>query len=232
MLEKDFDLVGIRVEGLVAGYVRQDELAEGLCGDYLRAFTPKDDLVPDTANLIEVVKSLSINKQCFVTVLNRVGAIISLRDLEKPPMRMFLFGLITLNEMMMTEIIRGRYPDDSWQDCISAQRLSKAKQLQKERLRRGQKVDLVDCLQYGDKGWILSYDADMRNAFGQESRRAARKAIKEMEDLRNNLAHTQEIIPTGWQRIVIACSRLEDNLEHIVDRLHLLAQIQAGNESH
>jgi hypothetical protein len=46
MLEKDFDLVGIRVDGLVNGYVRQDELTEGLCRDHLRAFTPEDDLVP------------------------------------------------------------------------------------------------------------------------------------------------------------------------------------------
>ena len=59
-------------------------------------FTPDDDLVPDTANLIDVVKSLAINQQCFVTILDRVGAIITLTDLEKPPMRMFLFGMITM----------------------------------------------------------------------------------------------------------------------------------------
>jgi hypothetical protein len=198
----------------------------GICRDHIRTFSLGDDLVPDSANLIEVVKSLAINAQCFVVILDRVGAIITLSDLEKPPMRMFLFGMITLGEMLMTEIIRHRYSDGSWRKFISAQRLAKAEQLQGERLRRGQKVDLVDCLQYGDKGWILSYDEEIRSALGQESRSSARRTVKELETLRNNLAHTQEIIPDGWQRIVIACSRLDQTLEMIADRWSLLKQPQ------
>jgi hypothetical protein len=227
MVEKDFDLVGVREEGLVTGYVRREDLSIGICRDHMRPFDPSNDLVPDTANLIDVVKSLAINEQCFVTILDRVGAIITLRDLEKPPMRMFLFGMITLGEMLMTEIIRHRYSDGSWQRLISAQRLAKAKQVQEERSRRGQKVDLVDCLQYGDKGWILSYDEDIRKALGQESRNYARRAVKELETLRNNLAHTQEIIPTGWHRIVIACSRLEQHLATTAERLDVLKQPKA-----
>jgi hypothetical protein len=222
MTEKNFDLVGIRQDGLVAGYVRRDDLTSGRCLDHLRLFTPEDDLVPDTANLTEVVKSLAINRQCFVTILDRVGAIITLTDLEKPPMRMFLFGLITLTEMLMTEILRTRYHDGTWKDRLSAQRLEIARRLQEERSRRGQQVDLVDCLQYGDKGWILSYDEDFRMALGQQSRKEARRAVNEMETLRNNLAHSQEIIPSGWQRIVIACSRLEHNLETIAEKMNLL----------
>ena len=56
---------------------------------------------------------------------------------------------------------------------------------------------------------------------GHNSRRETRNAFKDFENLRNNLAHTQEIIPSGWQRIVIACSRWEDNLEKIVEDFHI-----------
>jgi len=227
MAEKSFDLVGVRQDGLVEGYVRREELASGCCGDYMHPFTPDDDLVPDTANLTEVVKSLAINKQCFVTILDRVGAIVTLSDLEKPPMRMFMFGIITLGEMVITEIIRHRYRDGSWQEFLSAQRLDKAKAFQEERQRRGQNVDLVDCLQYGDKGWIISYDEEFRQAIGVESRKEMRKAVKEMETIRNNLAHTQEIIPTGWPRIIIACSRWEQNLENLPERMARLKQPKA-----
>ena len=90
--------------------------------------------------------------------------------------------------------------------------------------RRGQKDDLIDCLQFGDKGWILCYDEDFLNALEQSSRTQARKAVKELETLRNNLAHAQEIIPDGWQRIVIACSRFEKNLQTMADQLNLLKQ--------
>jgi putative nucleotidyltransferase with HDIG domain len=46
-----------------------------------------------------------------------------------------------------------------------------------------------------------------------------REALKELEMLRNNLAHTQAIIPDGWQRIVIACRRMEQNLETVQNLL-------------
>jgi len=219
MQERGFDLVGLRRDGLVEGYVRLEDLNSGVCGDHFRPFTPDDDLVPDTANIISVVKSLAINEQCFVTILDRVGAIITLTDLEKPPMRMFLFGMITIIEMNLTEILRRRYADGSWQELLSDQRVAQAKKLQDERNRRGQQVELIDCLQFGDKGWVLTHDEELRTALGHKSRRESRTAIKEFETLRNNLAHTQEIIPSGWQRIVIACSRWESNLERSVEDL-------------
>ncbi len=217
MDEKNFDLVGVRQNGLVEGYVRRDELTSGLCGEHFHSFTPDDDLIPDTANLIDVVQSLAINQQCFVTILDHVGAIITLTDLEKPPMRMFLFGMITMIEMTMTEVLRQLYPDNSWQEFLSEKRIDIAKKLQEERTRRGQQVELLDCLQFGDKGWIITYDEKLREKLGHKSRKETRNAIKELETLRNNLAHTQEIIPSGWQRIIIACSRWESNLERSAD---------------
>jgi len=216
LLERDFDLVGLRRHGLVCGYTRRERLTAGRCGDHLIPFCPESDLIPETSNLVDVVRSLAINRQCFVTVLDQPSAIITLPDLEKPPMRMFLFGLITIGEMLMTDYLRHKYGDDAWQELLSPARLTKARELQAERQRRGQSVELIDCLQYGDKGWILSYDRELREVLGHASRRETREAVKEMEMLRNNLAHTQAIIPSGWQRIVIACSRMERNLERLM----------------
>lgn len=219
MLARDFDLVGIRQDGVVTGYARRDDLSHGVCGDHRREFSATDDLVPDTAPLTGVVRSLAINTQCFVVILGRVGAIVTLSDLEKPPMRMFLFGTITLGELLMTRVIRLRHGDGSWQQYLSAPRVAKAEELQQERRRRGQDVDLVDCLQYGDKGTILSHDDDFCAVLGFASRREARRAVKEMETLRNNLAHAQPIVAAGWPRIAAACSRFEDDLEGLVARL-------------
>ncbi len=215
LLEKNFDLIGIRREGLVCGYARRETLTSGKCGDHLVPFCTDSDLIDETASLVDVVRSLAINRQCFVTVLDQPTAIITLDDLEKPPMRMFLFGLITIAEMVMTDILRNKYADGSWQELLSETRLAKARILQEVRERRGQKIELIDCLQYGDKGWILSYDREVREALGFASRREIREVVKDMEALRNNLAHTQAIIPSGWQRIVIACSRMERNLERL-----------------
>ena len=215
LLDKDFDLAGIRHDGLIRGYARREALTSGRCGDHLAPFCAGSELVTASASLVEVVRALAINRQCFVTVLDQPVAIITLEDLEKPPMRMFLFGLITISEMVMTAILRAKYADGSWQQLLSPARLAKARDLHGERERRGQRVELIDCLQFGDKGGILSHDEAFRESLEFKSRREVRDAIKELEMLRNNLAHTQAIIPQGWKRIVIACSRLERNLERL-----------------
>ena len=198
LFDKDFDLVGIRRDGLVCGYARRDSLNSGQCGDHLIPFC-NSDLVSETASLVDVVRSLNLNRRCFVTVLNQPAAIITLDDLEKPAMRMFLFGVVAITEMVMTDLLRLKYADGSWQELLSETRLAKAKALHEERARRGQNVDLLDCLQFGDKGWILSYDEEWRKTVGYQSRREMREALKDLEMLRNNLAHAQAIIPHAWQ---------------------------------
>lgn len=45
---------------------------------------------------------------------------------------------------------------------------------------------------------------------GLESRRSAKKVIREMESLRNNLAHAQDIVTYDWGQIVRLAGRLEE----------------------
>ncbi len=213
LADRDFDCAGLRVQGLVRGYVRREDLGAGRCGEHLISFGAEDQLLPESASLVAVVGVLSHHRRCFVTLLDQPAAIITLSDLEKPPMRMFLFGVITLAEMAMTEILRRNYGGEAWRDALSPARVQKAVELQAERERRGQRAELIDCLQFGDKGAILSYDKAFQEALGFTSRREVRQAVNELEMLRNNLAHTQAIVPDGWQRIVIVCGRMEQNLE-------------------
>ncbi len=212
LAERDFDLVGVRRAGLVDGYARRKDLLAGVCGDHARPFT-EDDLVADGEPLVAAIRSLAINQRCFVTVLGRAGAIITLHDLEKPAVRMLLFGMITLVEMLAVREIRQQFPADSWREAVSPERLAKAEALQQERLRRQSSVDLLDCLQFSDKGQILLRDPDLLQTGVFASRREGKKALKELEALRNNLAHSQAIVPDSWQRIAIFTGRLEHLLE-------------------
>jgi hypothetical protein len=217
MTDHDYDLAGVRRDGIICGYVRRSELSDGCCGDHLRPFGP-DDLVTESDSLQKVIESLAINDQCFVTLLDRVVAIVTLSDLEKPPMRMFLFGMITITEMILTRMIAESWPDGSWRSLLSAGRLSKAEELLAERVRRNKKVEVLDCLQFSDKSQILLRNPafmELLKRLGMGSRNAALQAAKELEMLRNNLAHTQEIIPDGWQRIAVYATRLEILLESL-----------------
>ncbi len=102
-----------------------------------------------------------------------------------------------------------RFSDESWARYISPARLEKARQLQEERRRRSQDARLLDCLQFSDKAQIVVRDETLRSQAGFASRRRGDEVIKSLERLRNNLAHTQDIIAFDWQTIVAIVENLE-----------------------
>lgn len=213
MVERGFDLIGVREGGVVTGYALREDLDSGCLGDHRHPFGP-DDLVAGSASLSETVRSLHINGRCFVTILDRVGAIVTLRDLEKPAVRMWLFGMITVLEMVITRRIRAAFPGETWSVHLSDDRLSMATALREERLRRGQSPDLLDCMQFSDKATLLLKQPGLVEAWRFSSQREARRVFKELQSLRNNLAHTQEFITSDWQIVV----RLSGWIENLVGK--------------
>jgi hypothetical protein len=210
---RGFDRLGVRVDGVVRGYVERDALDRGRLRDHLRPFE-RDDLVADSASLQEVIRSLAVNDRCFVTVLGEAAAIVTRQDLEKPPVRMFLFGMVTVLEMLVTRAVEEGYEGEGWRDLVAPGRLAKAEALQAERARRGRPVRLLDCLQLTDKGQLAVGLPALRDRLGPElSGKGLKRALKELEELRNHLAHSQEIVPASWERI----ARFTQNLDALLD---------------
>ncbi len=115
LAELDFDAAGVRVAGWVAGYVLRDELKDGTCGGHLRPFkTPA--LLDENSTFADAIAILDRADRVFVKMLGPVGAIITRSDLQKPPARMWLFGLITILEMAFSELIDEHYEDNEWTD--------------------------------------------------------------------------------------------------------------------
>jgi len=215
MLARGFDLAGVRIDGLVAGYVSHDDLEGGSCGDHLRPFGP-DDVVRDDASLQEVIQSLGVNLRCFVTVHGHAAGIVTMHDLEKPPVRMFLFGMITILEMLITRHVEAAFPGDAWTVHVATGRLAKARELLAERQRRGVACQLLDCLQFSDKGQLALRIGNVAARLAPNmSGKEAKRALQELETLRNHLAHGQEMISSSWDRIVRFSSRLDELLESI-----------------
>ena len=210
-LENSRDPVGgVRRDGRVVAYVRAADLESGgSCAEHGRAIEDRR-VVQHRASLPEVVERLGGEVEyCFVSVLGQIDAFVARPHFEKPPARMWLFGMITIAEIYLTETIEAVYPDDVWTDLISTGRMRKARELHAERRRRLQPVRLVDCLQLADKMQILIREERWRNEFGFASRRQGETWIKELGSLRNNLAHAQPIVPLNWEMIVEAAGRVE-----------------------
>ncbi|NQU23285.1 MAG: hypothetical protein HQ567_18555 [Candidatus Nealsonbacteria bacterium] len=210
MDERGYEVVGVREQGLVTGYVNKEELDDGACGDAMRRFE-EGEVLAESVCLPTLVGLLNTAPRVFVTSLGRVGGIATRSDLLKPPVRMWLFGMITIIEMGLARAIEGRFPDEGWKALLSAGRLEKAETLLAERKRRNQELDLLDCLQFSDKGLITLKDETLRGQIGYASRNRGEQAIKGLEALRNNLAHAQDIIACDFDTIV----RLTENLDKV-----------------
>lgn len=205
---RDFDVVGVRQDGLAVGYVERASLAEGLCGEHLRAFED-GTVISDLAPLADVVLGLARSPRLFVRALGAVGGIVTRSDLQKPPVRMWLFGLITLVEMRMGRLVAQLCPGESWREFLSAGRLQKAEALLEERRRRSQNLQLLDCLQFSDKAQVIARHETIRRLTRFTSRRQVEDACKALESLRNNLAHSQDILTTDWETVVVLASELD-----------------------
>jgi hypothetical protein len=208
MEKRIFDVVGVRQEGVVAGYVERADLCAATCGEQVRAIA-ESMTVSESTSLADVVLGLAKSPRLFIRVLGTVGGIITMSDLQKPPVRMWLFGMITLLEMRTSRLIEMKCADDSWKQYLSENRLQKAEALLEERKRRNQNLALIDCLQISDKGQIIARNEEIRRLTRMQSRRQAEQTIRMLESLRNNLAHSQDIISCDWETIVELCKDME-----------------------
>ncbi len=153
----------------------------------------------------------SVLEHAFATVCGEVSAVGVLASINTPVARMRLFGIVTMAAMLMTKLIGEHFPDGAWRTLVSEGRMEKATLLERER--RGQHSSLLGCLQLSDKGQIMTERPEMLRAFGFPFKRVAKRIIKEVESLRNNLAHSQDIVTHGWASIVRIASRVEEAVD-------------------
>lgn len=206
--ERHLSVATIRIGGEVTGYITQENLdVDGICGTRIRGFSA-DQVLSGDAGFAEVIHVLTRHDYCFVSLLGQIQGVISRDDVNKPYVRMWLFGLITLSEMQITEFVRSHFNQDQWQNLIPEARLETARKLQLERQRLNQHCDLIDCLQLADKGLLLINDPELLSTLNFSSRSAAKKVLKQFQSLRNNLAHAQDISTYNWVQIARLSKRM------------------------
>jgi hypothetical protein len=212
MEKKDFDVVGVRCSGQIAGYAERSALVCGILGDHMLGFE-KAVVFSDVAPIVEVLRRLAEERRVFVCTRDHVWGIITRGDLQKAPMRMCLFGLISLLEMQLLRLIRDIHPREGWRHMLLDHRLTDANKILKKRRRRNVATDLADCLTFGDISTIIAKSQDLRARLGFESCTEMESLLKDLQNLRNDLAHSQDILAGRWPRIVELASRAETLIE-------------------
>jgi hypothetical protein len=207
-----FREAGVREGGLITGWVGVADLAAGgTCGDRVHEFDD-DEVTSQDASLAQALEKLARHQRVFVTAFGRVAGIVTWSDFQKPPARMWVFGLVTLVEMALTGMVDTFYPEDSWSKLVTPHRRRKAEEVQAYRQRGHGQVRLVDCLQLSDKGQILLRREDTRRLLGGGSKEAAEKRLRRLVNLRDSLAHAHDIVSADGAAIVEVARAMENVL--------------------
>ena len=202
---RDFDVAGVqlRPDGRVIGSVTRESLKDGLVRDHVQPITA-EELISDATPLPSVLTVLKGRQHTFVLIGPEVRGIVARADLNKPPVRVYLFGLISLLEMHLGFWVRAAYAKDSWQRKLTAKRLAAARGLQADRRKRNQDVSLVECLQFCDKRDLVLAREELRASLCLGTKAHALGRLKGAEDLRNLLAHSQQHLVKGssWEELI------------------------------
>ena len=211
MQRTGFDVVGIKEEGRVIGYL---ERGSGT----VVPFQPSD-LVSESTPLIHLLYLFEHIDRIFILERNEVTRLVTLADLQKPPIRMLLFGIISLMEMHLLHVVKHAYRDAGWRERISAERLRNAEQLYELRKGRNEEITLLDCLQLSDKKTLIVKKKELLLNLTFSSRAEAERFFNKLERLRNNLAHSQELTGGDSFREIIQtvrqCERVLEACEHM-----------------
>jgi CBS domain-containing protein len=214
--QRDFDVAGIREspDGEVIAWVTTDDLKDGLVRDHERPLTA-NDLISDATPLSAVLSTLKTRRFTFVLIGPEVRGIVTRADLNKPPVRIYLFSIVSLLEMHLAFWVKDEYRE-SWQATLSKRRLHKAREIQKERRKRNQDQTLLECLQFCDKRDLVTSSTQLRTKLSMGDKTAATQSLRRIESLRNELAHSQQDLANGssWEDVI----SLVEWIERVVDR--------------
>jgi len=209
---RDFDVAGVRKNGTVYGYVERPDLSHGSVGDHAKSFDVSL-IVTESTGLFKLLARLRDVPQLFVLDADHVGAIVTPADLQKAPVRLFLFGMVTLIEMHFLRMIRDHFENDSWKskahNCVD-----EAERIFASRRTRNQAIDLAECLHFAGKVTVVTNTKQLCRRTGFDSKESAKACLERLVDLRNALAHGQDILLGLWPEII----DVVEEAERILDR--------------
>lgn len=191
MEKRSFHSAVIDVNGTLMKYDDGDEVPQPISeSDLMEANTP----------LLKAFRMLISQRRFFIKDENgNIAYIVTRTDLDKIPLRIGFFGLISLLETHLKDAIRKYLPN--WQESISESRLNSAKNLYDWKKARKEEIDLVQCLQFGDLGSIFSKNQRFKKFDPNLSRERFVQTMNYIGKLRDALAHSQSNLGFSWEEI-------------------------------
>ncbi|MDM1377031.1 CBS domain-containing protein [Myroides marinus] len=221
LLQRDFDTLGvIDPDGHIIGFIVFSELGDNQIPDYIHDF--KQNLVIKKDTPIDLLLELLLKNE-FLYVSNegnKIEGIITRADINKPIVRIYLFGIISLFEMHLNYWINKHYPEGKWNDMLAPEKVKNAQDIYSLRKGNNSQLTLLECLQLSDKKTILFQTKSFIDQFSF-SKTKFKNLLEKGETIRNELAHSQNSIINNlqWEEFVETINTMKhflDNSEKII----------------
>jgi hypothetical protein len=179
----------------------------------------EDEVVSGQMPMLEALELVRARRRIFVSVLGEVNGIVTQSDVTKPPVRLWLFGLLMIFEMQVSRLVRARYPDGSWIPLLSTNVVKAAEKTRASLLQQGNEMDLADCLTLSAKQQIVAASPDILAMLDLAADEAP-SLFNRVRQLRNSLAHVHEISHQWPDFLQVArdVERVVQNAENISRR--------------
>jgi hypothetical protein len=161
----------------------------------------KKKIISHSTPLIEALHLLLVHKWLFIEENQSITSIVTRADRDSIPVRIWLFGMISLMEKQIREKIQKQ--EIVWDELISKDRFLKAQELFQNKWNDNEEIDLLSCTQLIDLSSIIRKNRNkFFDVFDQSiSNTILENKFKKLEKLRNQLAHSNPI-QMPWENIL------------------------------
>lgn len=191
MERRNFHSAVVDVEGVMMKYDEGDDVLKPIS---------QEDLMEANTPLLKAFRMLISQRRFFIKDEDgKLSYIVTRTDLDKIPLRIGFFGLISLLETHLKDMIRKQLPN--WEENLTENRLSQARSLYEWKKGRKEEIDMVQCLQFGDLGSIFSKNQRFKKFDDTLSRERFVQTMNDIGKLRDALAHSQSHLGFSWDEV-------------------------------
>jgi len=214
MKGKGFTVVGVRKNGDVIGFINIDEINDnGLIKDYMEEINFENE-ISENEGIMETLNKLKDNDYYFVKILNHYGGIITRSDIKKITFRLWVYGTISIFEILLLDILRLLNHDkNTITELLSKNRIQQANKIFKLRKDKDEFIDFLECLQLTDKLGICL----LKNKLLQEnlnlSTEKTRKLIHDIVYLRDEISHGSDFEKLSFEKFHLILQFIHDFIE-------------------
>jgi len=207
---REFDIVGvINDNNQIIGFAERLELNGGPIEQFIKQIV-MSYVISDSTPISKLLNVLAERSFAFVINENHIDGIVTRADVNKPIVRIYLFGIISLFELHLNFWIIAYHENESWKEKLNDKRLDEANKIFNMRKGQNEELSVLECIQLCDKKTILKSTNDFIEQF-EFSKIQFERLLNDIETIRNELAHSQNSIISNieWSVFVKTISEAE-----------------------